>query len=274
MARLSSQHALGESPPARWTSASKVRRRSSSTPEVYNARRFADAAAEIHPLHFLQANVSRGVETMPVLRARHRARPTGTAIPPLHGPQGARVRAADGQNRKPRTSAGRGAPAAWRSPATPARPPARRTPAATKAAEATAAEGAAATFATSAPAAAAGSPSPSIRAAVVAPTAPSPGTRRIGRCPTTAGRPAAATSAPPATAPAATAVSAGTATTASPATGRRVHRRRPQEASLPSPPPRWWGRWCGGRRWRWRWGAEGRVGRGTSRGSGIPYPSF
>lgn len=69
MARRSSQHAFGESPSARWTSASNVRRRSSSTPEVYNARRFADAAPEIDSLYFLQANVSRGMEALPVLRA-------------------------------------------------------------------------------------------------------------------------------------------------------------------------------------------------------------
>src|SRR5688572_28124647 len=58
--------------------------------EVYNARRFADASAQINPLRGLQAHLSRRLEALPLLRTRRAALATGPAGAPLHGQEGPR----------------------------------------------------------------------------------------------------------------------------------------------------------------------------------------
>src|SRR5437763_2902494 len=58
-----------------------------------------NAAPQKHPLQLLQENLSRRLETLPVLRFRRDAGPPGWTDPQVHAAEVAGVRAADGEER-------------------------------------------------------------------------------------------------------------------------------------------------------------------------------
>src|SRR5258706_4265866 len=103
-ARASSQQSEGLEPSARSIRVRSVLRREASSRGSLRSTIGSvqcappdNAAPQKHPLQLLQENLSRRLETLPVLRFRRDAGPSGRTDPQIHAAEAAGDRAADGE---------------------------------------------------------------------------------------------------------------------------------------------------------------------------------